>query len=96
MSARDFLINVGVIVTVMAIAALIETVLPMFIGTTSGQRRRAANLWLTATSIFSNWLLASVAAIGVRDKSSRGATALGISRVSATSTKINGSSTSCG
>src|SRR5678815_5077349 len=63
MSARDFLINVGVIVTVMAIAALIETVLPMFIGTTSGQRRRAANLWLTATSIFSNWVLASVAAL---------------------------------
>jgi sterol desaturase/sphingolipid hydroxylase (fatty acid hydroxylase superfamily) len=63
MSARDFLINVGVIVTVMAIAALIETVLPMFIGSTSGHGRRSANLWLTATSIFSNWLLASVAAI---------------------------------
>jgi len=63
MSARDFLTNVGVILAVMAIAALIETVVPMFVAHTAGHGRRSANLWLTATSIFSNWLLASVAAI---------------------------------
>jgi sterol desaturase/sphingolipid hydroxylase (fatty acid hydroxylase superfamily) len=62
MSARDFLTNVGVIVTMMAIASLIETVLPMFVAHAPNHRRRTANLWLTVTSFFSNWLLASVAA----------------------------------
>ena len=63
MSARDFLNSIGVIVAVMAIGALIETVVPMFIAGTSKHGRRSANLWLTATSFLSNWLLASVAAI---------------------------------
>jgi sterol desaturase/sphingolipid hydroxylase (fatty acid hydroxylase superfamily) len=63
MSPRDFLTSVGVIVTVMAIGALIETVVPMFLANRSTHRRRSANLWLTATSFLSNWLLASVAAI---------------------------------
>jgi sterol desaturase/sphingolipid hydroxylase (fatty acid hydroxylase superfamily) len=63
MSARDFLTSVGVIVMVMAIGALIETVLPMFVATSSTHGRRSANLWLTATSFLSNWLLASAAAI---------------------------------
>ena len=63
MSARDFLTSVGVIVTVMAIGALIETVAPMFFAGVSKHVRRSANLWLTATSFVSNWLLASVAAV---------------------------------
>jgi len=63
MSARDFLTSVGVIVTVMAIGALIETVVPMFLADVPKHGRRSANLWLTATSFVSNWLLASVAAI---------------------------------
>ena len=63
MSARDFLNSIGVIIAVMAIGALIEAVVPMFVASTSRRGRRSANLWLTATSFLSNWLLASVAAI---------------------------------
>ena len=63
MSPRDFLTSVGVIVTVMALGALIETVVPLFLANVSTNRRRSANLWLTATSFLSNWLLASLAAI---------------------------------
>jgi sterol desaturase/sphingolipid hydroxylase (fatty acid hydroxylase superfamily) len=63
MSVRDFLNTVGVIVVVMAIGALIETVVPMFVASASNHGRRAANLWLTTTSFLSNWLLASAAAI---------------------------------
>jgi len=61
MSPRDFLTSVGVIVAVMAIGALIETVVPMFLANASNHGRRSANLWLTATSFLSNWLLAAVA-----------------------------------
>jgi sterol desaturase/sphingolipid hydroxylase (fatty acid hydroxylase superfamily) len=63
MSARDFLNSVGVVVAVMAIGALIETAVPMFVAGRGKDGRRGANLWLTATSFLSNWLLASVAAI---------------------------------
>jgi len=63
MSARDFLTNVSVIIAVMAIGALIETAVPMFLADAWKHGRRSANLWLTATSFFSNWVLASVAAI---------------------------------
>jgi sterol desaturase/sphingolipid hydroxylase (fatty acid hydroxylase superfamily) len=62
MSARDFLNNVTVIVFVMAIGALIETAVPMFVAGGWKHGRRAANLWLTATAFVGNWLLASVAA----------------------------------
>src|SRR5262249_51595381 len=62
MSARDFLINVTVIVAVMAVGALIETVVPMFAAGTPKHGRQSANLWLTATAFLSNWLLASVSA----------------------------------
>jgi sterol desaturase/sphingolipid hydroxylase (fatty acid hydroxylase superfamily) len=62
MSLRDFLTNVGVILTVMAAAALIETAVPMFMAKPWKHPRRAANLGLTAVSFISNWLLASVAA----------------------------------
>src|SRR6185295_18489784 len=63
MSARDFLTNVTIILTVMAVGALLETAVPMFAAGTWRRGRRAANLGLTAVSFFSNWLLASVAAM---------------------------------
>jgi hypothetical protein len=63
MSLRDFLTNVGVILTVMAAAALIETAVPMFMAKRWKHPRRTANLGLTALSFVSNWLLASVAAL---------------------------------
>jgi predicted metal-binding membrane protein len=65
MSARDFLNNVTVILFVMAIGAVIETAVPMFVARGWKHGRRAANLWLTATSFVANWLLASVAATAV-------------------------------
>jgi sterol desaturase/sphingolipid hydroxylase (fatty acid hydroxylase superfamily) len=62
MSPRDFLNNVAIVLIVMAIGALIETAVPMFAaGAASKHGRRTANLWLTATSFLSNWLLASLA-----------------------------------
>ena len=63
MSARDFLNNIAVILVVMAIGALIETVVPMFVAGSWKHARRAANLWLTTTVFLLNWLLASVAAV---------------------------------
>jgi len=63
MTARDFLTNVTIILTVMAIGALLETGVPMFAANVWKRGRRAANLGLTALSFFSNWLLASIAAI---------------------------------
>lgn len=63
MSLRDFLTTVGVILTVMAAAALIETAVPMFMAKPWKHPRRTANLGLTALSFVSNWLLASVAAL---------------------------------
>ena len=63
MSARDFLTNVTIILTVMAVGALIETVVPMFAAGAWREGRRATNLGLTAVSFLSNWLLASVAAM---------------------------------
>ena len=63
MTARDFLTNVAVILTVMAAGALLETLVPMFAARPWTQRRRMANLGLTALSFGSNWLLASLAAL---------------------------------
>ena len=63
MSSRDFLINITIILTVMGAAALIETVVPMFMAKPSTHARRGANLGLTAVSFLSNWLLASIAAL---------------------------------
>ncbi len=62
MTAREFLANVAIIVTVMAVGALLETAVPMFLAKPWRQGRRAANLWLTAVSFGTNWLLASIAA----------------------------------
>src|SRR5262245_29883758 len=63
MSARDFLTNLAIILFVMAIGALIETVVPMFLPGPPAHGRRTANLWLTTTVFLLNWLLASAAAI---------------------------------
>src|SRR5262245_13781916 len=63
MSARDFLTNVTIILGAMAVGALLETGVPMFAATSAKRGRRAANLALTALSFFSNWLLASLAAL---------------------------------
>jgi sterol desaturase/sphingolipid hydroxylase (fatty acid hydroxylase superfamily) len=62
MTAREFLTNVTIILTIMAIGALIETALPLFVARPWARGRRGANLGLTALSFVSNWLLASVAA----------------------------------
>jgi sterol desaturase/sphingolipid hydroxylase (fatty acid hydroxylase superfamily) len=62
-SARDFATNVTIILSVMAIGALLETAVPMFQAAPWRTGRRTANLGLTALSFLSNWLLASVAAI---------------------------------
>jgi len=63
MTARDFLTNVTIILSVMAFGALLETGVPMFAAKPWRHGRRAANLGLTALSFFSNWLLASIAAV---------------------------------
>lgn len=62
MTAREFLTNLSIILTVMAVGALIETAVPMFAEKPWTRGRRSANLGLTAISFLSNWLLASVAA----------------------------------
>jgi sterol desaturase/sphingolipid hydroxylase (fatty acid hydroxylase superfamily) len=61
-TAREFLTNVTIILIIMAIGALIETALPMFVARPWARGGRGANLGLTALSFISNWLLASVAA----------------------------------
>jgi sterol desaturase/sphingolipid hydroxylase (fatty acid hydroxylase superfamily) len=63
MSGRDFLTSAAVILSVMAAAALIETAVPMFMTKPWTHPRRTANLGLTAVSLVSNWLLASIAAL---------------------------------
>jgi sterol desaturase/sphingolipid hydroxylase (fatty acid hydroxylase superfamily) len=63
MTAREFLTNLSIILVMMAIAALLETGVPLF-APGGGQRdRRAANLGLTACVFLLNWLLSSVAAV---------------------------------
>ena len=63
MTAREFLTNISIILIVMAVGALLETVVPMFAGGALARERRAANLGLTAIGFLLNWLLSSVAAI---------------------------------
>jgi sterol desaturase/sphingolipid hydroxylase (fatty acid hydroxylase superfamily) len=63
MSTREFLTNVAIILTIMALGTLLETIVPLFAAARPGRDRRTANLALTAVSFLSNWLLASIAAI---------------------------------
>lgn len=62
MTVQQFLTNISIILTVMAVGALVETAVPFFVAKPWKQPRRAANLGLTALSFLSNWLLASIAA----------------------------------
>jgi sterol desaturase/sphingolipid hydroxylase (fatty acid hydroxylase superfamily) len=62
MTAREFLTNLSIILTVMAIGALVETAVPMFAAGAWKRGRRAANLGLTAVGFLVSWLLASVVA----------------------------------
>jgi sterol desaturase/sphingolipid hydroxylase (fatty acid hydroxylase superfamily) len=62
MTARECVTNVTIILTVMAVGALLETAVPMFGAAPWKQDRRVANLGLTALSFISNWVLASLAA----------------------------------
>jgi sterol desaturase/sphingolipid hydroxylase (fatty acid hydroxylase superfamily) len=71
MSAREFLSNVTITLTVMALASLLETAVPMFVGRTWTHGRRAANLGLTTLVFSLNWLLASAAALGALALSAR-------------------------
>jgi sterol desaturase/sphingolipid hydroxylase (fatty acid hydroxylase superfamily) len=63
MTARQFLGNATIILTVMAAGALIEMAVPMFAAKPWKNGRRGANLGLTALSLGSNWFLASLAAV---------------------------------
>jgi sterol desaturase/sphingolipid hydroxylase (fatty acid hydroxylase superfamily) len=63
MSAREFLTNVTIILTVMAVGAVLEILVPMFADKPWKRGRRSANLGLTAVTVVSNWLLASLAGI---------------------------------
>ena len=63
MSGREFLNNATIIIAVMAVGALLETAVPLFVAKPWKNGRRGANLGLTAISLLSNWFLASVAAI---------------------------------
>src|SRR4026207_56252 len=63
MSAREFLTNVTIILTVMAVGTVLEILVPMFADKPWKRGRRSANLGLTAVPVVSNWLLASLAGI---------------------------------
>lgn len=63
MSVREFLTNVTILSTIMAVAALIEAAVPMFARTGWTPRRRAANLGLTAVVFLLNWSLSSATAV---------------------------------
>jgi sterol desaturase/sphingolipid hydroxylase (fatty acid hydroxylase superfamily) len=81
MTAREFLMNVAILSTIMAVAALIEVAVPMFNRRSWTQGRRAANLGLTAVVFLLNWSLSSATAILALTMSLRPpalATALGI------------------
>jgi sterol desaturase/sphingolipid hydroxylase (fatty acid hydroxylase superfamily) len=62
MTPREFLTNVGIILVLMAAAALIEAVLPLF-RADRGRARLATNLGLSALTLVSNWALISLAAL---------------------------------
>jgi sterol desaturase/sphingolipid hydroxylase (fatty acid hydroxylase superfamily) len=63
MTTREFLTNVAILSIVMAVAALIEVVVPMFSRRSWTGGRRAANLGLTAVVFLLNWSLSSATAI---------------------------------
>jgi sterol desaturase/sphingolipid hydroxylase (fatty acid hydroxylase superfamily) len=62
-TVREFLTNVAMLSTIMAVAGLIEVAVPMFSHRSWTRGRRAANLVLTAVVFLLNWLLSSATAI---------------------------------
>jgi sterol desaturase/sphingolipid hydroxylase (fatty acid hydroxylase superfamily) len=62
-TTRQFLTNAATLSAIMAIAAIIEAVVPMFVRGSRAPGRRVANLSLTAVVFLLNWLLSSTAAI---------------------------------
>jgi sterol desaturase/sphingolipid hydroxylase (fatty acid hydroxylase superfamily) len=62
MSVREFLMNVGFIVAVIAVGAVLEFAVP-FCAATQDRGRRSANLAFTGLSFLTNWAFASMAAI---------------------------------
>jgi len=63
MTAREFLMNVSIILTIMAIGTLLEIIVPLFGASKVAPGRRSANLAFTGLSVLSNWGLSSLAAI---------------------------------
>lgn len=63
MTLRDFLSNISVILAVMAIASLLEIVIPLFADRERTRGRRAVNVGLTAIVFLLNWILTSIAAL---------------------------------
>jgi len=57
MSVREFLTNVGFILAVMAIGAVVELAVPLF-AARPDRDRRSANLAFTGVSFLTNWALA--------------------------------------
>ena len=62
MNSRMFLINLGIVVAVMAVAAGIESFLPLFSREAWTRGRAPANLSLTALNFGFSWVLTSVTA----------------------------------
>ena len=77
MSPLAFQINISVIFAVMAVAALLETGVPLFAVHTRMRGRRAANLGLTAVVFLLNWGLGSLAALAALALSIRSTGMLG-------------------
>lgn len=63
MTAREFLTNITILSSIMAVAALVEAAVPMFSSRAWTRGRRAANLGLTAVVFLLNWSLSSAAAV---------------------------------
>jgi sterol desaturase/sphingolipid hydroxylase (fatty acid hydroxylase superfamily) len=60
---HEFLRSISVIVALMAVAALLETIVPLFARGARSRGRQRANLGLTALTFAGNWALASAAAL---------------------------------
>jgi sterol desaturase/sphingolipid hydroxylase (fatty acid hydroxylase superfamily) len=61
--ARELLTQVAVVVAVMAAAAALELVLPLFPPGPAARPRRATNLAMTALTFAANWAMTSAAAV---------------------------------
>src|SRR5579864_8651581 len=62
MNVREFLTNVGFILAVMGIGAVLEIAVPLFATRRDGDRQ-AANLAFTGLSFVTNWALSATAAV---------------------------------